>query len=331
MCWARSSGCSSLSLIQSLIQFNQGQLSSWWTSIFIGLLMLLFIGVQSVLATAQYAQRLASTALGWSCARPARAPVARPPARGRSRRGDRGLHRDRPGRSADQRSPRHQSVDDKPPVAAGCTPAAGLAPGQAADLQAGGRGHRVRADRRPRLHRPAVRRLSRRASRRFGWNAAARGTGHAGGRHRPRGQPRRARVGSPTTCTRPRTTPAPSASRTSPPSPPATAQDHQAVDGGTDAPAKYWLATSRISAILPKFGAARDARDRGPRSTARCRARACWGAALAAGGLWLYRHTRGAGDTDARDRGGRMVGDGHAVQAAADGLHVDVVHPERHR
>jgi hypothetical protein len=29
----------------------------------------------------------------------------------------------------------------------------------------------------------------------------------------------------------------------------------QAVDGGTDAPAKYWLATSRISAILPKFGA----------------------------------------------------------------------------
>ena len=26
-----------------------------------------------------------------------------------------------------------------------------------------------------------------------------------------------------------------------------------AVDGGTDAPAKYWLATSRISAMLPKF------------------------------------------------------------------------------
>ena len=39
-----------LSLIQSLILYN-GQLSSWWTSIFIGLLMLLFIGVQSVLAT----------------------------------------------------------------------------------------------------------------------------------------------------------------------------------------------------------------------------------------------------------------------------------------
>ncbi len=30
----------------------------------------------------------------------------------------------------------------------------------------------------------------------------------------------------------------------------------QAVDGGTDAPAKYWLATSRISAILPKFESA---------------------------------------------------------------------------
>ena len=39
-----------LSLIQSLILYH-GELSSWWTSIFIGLLMLLFIGVQSVLAT----------------------------------------------------------------------------------------------------------------------------------------------------------------------------------------------------------------------------------------------------------------------------------------
>ncbi|MGZ6315538.1 MAG: ABC transporter permease subunit, partial [Candidatus Limnocylindrales bacterium] len=37
-------------LIQSIIQFN-GQLSSWWTSIVIGGLMLVFIGVQSVLAT----------------------------------------------------------------------------------------------------------------------------------------------------------------------------------------------------------------------------------------------------------------------------------------
>ena len=37
-------------LIQSIIQFN-GQLSSWWTSIVIGALMLVFIGVQSVLAS----------------------------------------------------------------------------------------------------------------------------------------------------------------------------------------------------------------------------------------------------------------------------------------
>jgi hypothetical protein len=36
-------------LIQSLIQFN-GQLSSWWTSIVIGALMLVFIGVQSLLS-----------------------------------------------------------------------------------------------------------------------------------------------------------------------------------------------------------------------------------------------------------------------------------------
>jgi len=42
-------------LIQSLIQFN-GQLSSWWTSIVIGGLMLVFIGVQSVLASNNSAQ-----------------------------------------------------------------------------------------------------------------------------------------------------------------------------------------------------------------------------------------------------------------------------------
>ena len=36
-------------LIQTLIQFN-GKLSSWWTSIVIGVLTLVFIGVQSLLA-----------------------------------------------------------------------------------------------------------------------------------------------------------------------------------------------------------------------------------------------------------------------------------------
>jgi hypothetical protein len=30
----------------------------------------------------------------------------------------------------------------------------------------------------------------------------------------------------------------------------------QAVDGGTDAPSEYWLVTSRVSAILPKFSEA---------------------------------------------------------------------------
>jgi len=49
-------------LIQSLIQFN-GQLSSWWTSIFIGGLMLVFIGVQSLLATLN-ARQLTRARLG---------------------------------------------------------------------------------------------------------------------------------------------------------------------------------------------------------------------------------------------------------------------------
>jgi simple sugar transport system permease protein len=49
-------------LIQSLIQFN-GQLSSWWTSIVIGGLMLVFIGVQSVLANLNTKQ-LAKARLG---------------------------------------------------------------------------------------------------------------------------------------------------------------------------------------------------------------------------------------------------------------------------
>ena len=66
----------------------------------------------------------------------------------------------------------------------------------------------------------------------------------------------------------------------------------QAVDGGTDAPAKYWLATSRISAILPKFGAAPVTR----RMTHACQAAArAAGARLRRrpGGLWLRRHAPG--------------------------------------
>jgi hypothetical protein len=49
-------------LIQSLIQYN-GQLSSWWTSIVIGALMLVFIGVQSLLATSN-ARQLTARRLG---------------------------------------------------------------------------------------------------------------------------------------------------------------------------------------------------------------------------------------------------------------------------
>ena len=58
-------------LIQSLIQFN-GQLSSWWTSIVIGALMLVFIGVQSLLATMN-ARQLAAGRLGSPGARSATA------------------------------------------------------------------------------------------------------------------------------------------------------------------------------------------------------------------------------------------------------------------
>ena len=58
-------------LIQSLIQFN-GQLSSWWTSIVIGALMLVFIGVQSLLATLN-ARQLTAGRLGSPRARSATA------------------------------------------------------------------------------------------------------------------------------------------------------------------------------------------------------------------------------------------------------------------
>jgi hypothetical protein len=45
-----------LGITQTLIQFN-GTLSSWWTRIVIGLLMLMFIGVQSLLATRKGGRR----------------------------------------------------------------------------------------------------------------------------------------------------------------------------------------------------------------------------------------------------------------------------------
>jgi galactofuranose transport system permease protein len=63
-------------LIQSLIQFN-GQLSSWWTSIVIGGLMLVFIGVQSVLANLNTSQ-LARARLGGSGGTAIRRPRSAP-------------------------------------------------------------------------------------------------------------------------------------------------------------------------------------------------------------------------------------------------------------
>jgi galactofuranose transport system permease protein len=63
-------------LIQSLIQYN-GQLSSWWTSIVIGVLMLVFIGVQSLLATLN-ARQLTARRLGGGASGSALATRRRP-------------------------------------------------------------------------------------------------------------------------------------------------------------------------------------------------------------------------------------------------------------
>ena len=56
-------------LIQSLIQFN-GELSSWWTSIVIGALMLVFIGVQTLL-TNMNARQMAAARIGTPAGRAA--------------------------------------------------------------------------------------------------------------------------------------------------------------------------------------------------------------------------------------------------------------------
>ena len=52
-----------IGVIQALIQFN-GQLSSWWTPIAVGLLTLAFIGIQSFLAARQARQAALSRSLG---------------------------------------------------------------------------------------------------------------------------------------------------------------------------------------------------------------------------------------------------------------------------
>jgi simple sugar transport system permease protein len=63
-------------LIQTLIQFN-GQLSSWWTNIVVGVLMLVFIGIQSLLA-ARNSRWLAGKKMASEAHRAGAAPAERP-------------------------------------------------------------------------------------------------------------------------------------------------------------------------------------------------------------------------------------------------------------
>ena len=174
-----------LSLIQALILYN-GQLSSWWTSIFIGLLMLLFIGVQSVLATLN-TRRLARAGPG-GARRCAQSLVARPPARGGSGRGDRGRRRHvlrRPAHHDARKLGGRERRGDLGDLPAGRVPRGGGC-GHAGRR----RGHRLCEVRRLQLCGPALRHLSRRPRRRRRRHAAARGPGGAGGRDRAGGQPR---------------------------------------------------------------------------------------------------------------------------------------------
>jgi ribose/xylose/arabinose/galactoside ABC-type transport system permease subunit len=233
-----------LTLIQSLILY-QGQLSSWWTSIFIGLLMLLFIGVQSVLATANSRSLLRSG-----------------PGR---RRGP--LWRDRrflggavvvivaivgialvgPLTSA----PKPSGGDDGAVAAADCQPAASREQ-EAADLQAGGAaivfhkfGGRSCVDQLFGIHpdgrvvgfdgtqavtaqvEPDAVSALIASLEGLGWFTDDMYTTY----HRP--------------CAECFTYSIALTSREQ-------AKTVGAVDGGTDAPAKYWLATSRIAALLPR-------------------------------------------------------------------------------
>ncbi len=100
-----------------------------------------------------------------------------------------------------------------------------------------------------------------------------------------------------------------------------------AVDGGTDAPAKYWLVTSRISALLPEI-------DRS--SVMRLMARGTIGLGAVAlcaclGRLRLHRHPRTEVDTAAS--GGRGCLDGRGQQRRRDtGWPArGPGHPQRHR
>ena len=148
-------------LIQSLIQFN-GQLSSWWTSIVIGGLMLVFIGVQSLLATLNTRRLTRPGSAGQQGVRTIVAGRRRP--RWRDRRvaigagavvavvlGARGLGL-RPGGQSwrPAAAPRRRGL-----------PAQGVPPGPGGEPGQGRRRGRLRAQRRDRLRRRAVRDLSR--------------------------------------------------------------------------------------------------------------------------------------------------------------------------
>ena len=236
-------------LIQSLIQFN-GQLSSWWTSIAIGLLMLLFIGVQSLLSTLN-TRRLAGVAPGDTDGR--RVP------RWRDRRvliGAGVVIAILVGAQAFGLIGRGPSTSgNKPPVAAGCQirpfrqdQAASLTKDGAAIVYERNGGaacidelfavypdgrvvgddgtQKVEAKATPEAVTALVASLES-----LGWFT----DDMFSTSHKPCAQ-----------CFTYFTTVTSSGG----------SKTIQAVDGGTDAPAKYWLASSRISAILPKFGAA---------------------------------------------------------------------------
>jgi hypothetical protein len=68
-------------LIQTLIQFN-GKLSSWWTNIVVGLLMLVFIGVQSLLAARKSRMQATQKRLSQAKAGVAPLPETAPPRAG---------------------------------------------------------------------------------------------------------------------------------------------------------------------------------------------------------------------------------------------------------
>ena len=154
-------------LIQSIIQFN-GQLSSWWTSIVIGGLMLVFIGVQSLLATLNTRQltraRLGGSGRGTSAA-------ARRGSRWRDRRvaiGAAVVDPDRPRRAGARVHPgpvRRPGSGRRTDAGRGLR-AQAVPPGAGGDAGRRRGGDRLRTQRWPALRRRAVRDLPRRSDHR---------------------------------------------------------------------------------------------------------------------------------------------------------------------